>query len=100
MQTILGSGGAIGRDLAKELKQYTGKIRLVSRNPKAINPDDELYTADISNTETIDKAVEGSEIVYLTVGFEYTTKIWRATWPKVVQATIDACAKYGAKLVF
>lgn len=100
MQTILGSGGAIGRDLAKELKQYTNKIRLVSRNPKAINPDDELFPADLSNPANFDKAVEGSEVVYLTVGFEYNIKVWRETWPKVVKATIDACAKHKAKLVF
>lgn len=100
MQTILGSGGAIGRDLAKELKQYTDKIRLVSRHPKAVNTDDELFPADISNPENIDKAVEGSEIVYLTVGFDYNIKVWRETWPKVIQATIEACAKHNAKLVF
>ena len=34
VQTILGSGGAIGVPLARELKNYTDKIRLVSRNPK------------------------------------------------------------------
>ncbi len=100
MQTILGSGGAIGRDLAKELKQYTNKIRLVSRNPKVINADDELFPADISNPANIGKAVEGSEIVYLAVGFEYNIKIWRDTWPKVIKATIDACEKHNAKLVF
>lgn len=34
MQTILGSGGAIGIELAKALKEFTNEIRLVSRNPK------------------------------------------------------------------
>lgn len=35
MQTILGSNGQIGHELAKELsKHYTTDIRLVSRNPK------------------------------------------------------------------
>lgn len=100
MQTILGAGGAIGRDLAKELPQYTNKIRLVSRNPKAVNPDDELYSTDLSNPDNFDKAVEGSEVVYLTVGFDYNIKVWRETWPKVIKATIDACEKHGAKLVF
>ncbi len=33
-QTILGAGGSIGIELAKELKKYTSDIRLVSRNPK------------------------------------------------------------------
>ena len=34
MQTILGANGTIGSVLAKELTNYTDKIRLVSRNPK------------------------------------------------------------------
>jgi len=42
MQTILGAGGAIGTELAKALTKYTNKIRLVSRNPKKVNPGDEL----------------------------------------------------------
>ena len=42
MQTILGSGGAIGISLAKELMNYTNQIRLVSRNPKKVNETDEL----------------------------------------------------------
>lgn len=34
MQTILGAGGDIGTPLAKELRRYTDKVRLVARNPK------------------------------------------------------------------
>ncbi len=35
MQTILGSSGQIGQELAKALhKDFTTDIRLVSRNPK------------------------------------------------------------------
>ena len=40
MQTILGSGGAIGIPLARELKKYTNEIRLISRNPQKVNPAD------------------------------------------------------------
>ena len=49
MQTILGSGGAIGIPLARDLKKYTSEIRVVGRNPQRINPTDELYTLDILN---------------------------------------------------
>ena len=42
MQTILGSGGAIGIPLAKELLKYTDKVRLVARHPKKVNESDEL----------------------------------------------------------
>lgn len=100
MQTILGAGGAIGNDLAKELKAYTDKIRLVSRNPKAVNPDDDLHPADITKADQVDKAVEGSKVVYLTVGFEYKVKVWEEKWPATMKNAISACKKHNAKLVF
>ena len=66
MQTILGAGGIIGIELAKHLPQYTNLIRLVNRNPKQVNPNDELFKADLLNPNDVLKAVEGSEVVYLT----------------------------------
>lgn len=100
MQTILGSGGAIGIELAKALPQYTKDIRLVSRNPKKVNETDTLHSADLLNPEEVDKAIEGSNVVYVTVGFEYNLKVWRATWPKFIKSVIEACKKHKAKLVF
>ncbi|MDQ3111516.1 MAG: NAD-dependent epimerase/dehydratase family protein [Bacteroidota bacterium] len=100
MQTILGANGTIGSVLAKELPAYTDKIRLVSRNPKRVNPTDELFPADLSDPLQVEKAVAGSSIVYLLVGFDYNIKIWKEKWPKLMRATIDACKKHGAKLVF
>jgi nucleoside-diphosphate-sugar epimerase len=100
MQTILGANGTIGSLLATELKEYTDKIRLVSRNPKRVNGSDELFRADLTNTEMVEKAVEGSDVVYLVVGFDYKVDVWQDKWPKLMQATINACIKYKARLVF
>ncbi|GAB3920654.1 NAD-dependent epimerase/dehydratase family protein [Larkinella terrae] len=100
MQTILGSSGAIGVELAKELTNYTDRIRLVSRNPKKVNPTDELFPADLSDRDQVFKAVEGSDVVYLTVGFDYNIKVWREKWPAMMRNAIDACKKWNAKLVF
>ncbi len=100
MQTILGSGGAIGTPLAKELARYTNKIRLVSRNPKKVNESDELFPADLTDAAQVDKAISGSEIVYLVVGFTYNIKVWQREWPKLMQQVIRSCIKYGARLVF
>ena len=100
MQTILGAGGAIGTSLARELPHYTSKIRLVSRNPEKVNDSDELLAADLTDARMVHQAIEGSEIVYLTVGFQYDTKIWREHWPRLMSSVLDACQKYGAKLVF
>ena len=81
MQTILGSGGAIGTELAKALKKYSNEIRLVSRNPKKINQTDELISADLLNPGEVKSAVNGSSIVYVAVGFPYNYKIWKGNSP-------------------
>ena len=100
MQTILGANGTIGSVLAKELIKYTDKIRLVSRNPRKVNPTDELFPADLSEPGAADQAVAGSEVVYLVVGLDYKLKVWEDKWPKLMRATIDACIKHNARLVF
>ena len=100
MQTILGSSGIIGTELAKALTKYTDKVRLVSRNPKKVKVTDELFTADLNNKEQVLKAVEGSEVVYLTVGIPYKTKTWQQQWPVIMQNVIEACKTNKAKLVF
>jgi nucleoside-diphosphate-sugar epimerase len=86
--------------LARELANYTNKIRLVSRYPRKVNESDELFPADLSNPGIVDEAVKDSEVVYLVVGFDYKLKVWEENWPKLMRATIDACIKYKARLVF
>ncbi len=100
MQTILGAGGPVAIELAKALKKYTKDIRLVSRNPKPVNPDDQLFPADLANREKVIEAVKGSEIVYLTVGLPYSTKIWKNMWPVIMENVIFTCKRENAKLVF
>ena len=100
MQTILGANGTIGSVLAKELVNYTDKIRLVSRNPRKVNDSDELFPADLSNPAIVDQAVEGSDVVYLVLGFDYKLKVWEEKWPRLMRATINACMKHNARLVF
>ncbi|MBN8787636.1 MAG: NAD-dependent epimerase/dehydratase family protein [Terrimonas sp.] len=100
MQTILGSGGDIGNLLAKELKQYTNKIRLVARNPEQVNGDDELCAANLLNAGETDAAVKGSEVAYLTVGLKYDLNVWQKQWPVIMQNVIEACIKHHCRLVF
>ncbi len=100
MQTILGAGGTIGKDLAKALLQYTDHVRIVSRNPQAINPTDELMAADLTDADAVSRAVAGSEVVYLTVGYDYSVKVWQEKWPVTMRNVIAACQQHGAKLVF
>lgn len=101
MQTILGASGQIGRELALSLKRdFTGKIRLVSRNPRKINDTDELIGADLMDSAQTLAAVEGSEVVYMTAGLPIDSQIWVERWPVMMRNVIDACAAHGAKLVY
>lgn len=100
MQTILGAGGAASTELARALPNYTDKIRLVSRNPQKVNDSDEIMSADLLKKEDVRKAVQGSDVVYVMVGFPYKVKVWRESWPLFISYVIEACKEYKAKLVF
>jgi nucleoside-diphosphate-sugar epimerase len=100
MQTILGSNGVIGRELSGHLPKFTSHVRQVSRNPTKVNDSDELVKADLLNYKETEKAVEGSDVVYLVAGLKYDSKVWQQQWPIVMKNTIDACKKHNSKLVF
>lgn len=101
MQTILGASGQIGRELAFHLKRdFTDHIRLVSRNPSKVNDSDQLHKADLLDAGETLKAVECSEIVYLTAGLPMDTKLWVEQWPTIMKNVIAPCAAHGTRLVF
>lgn len=100
MQTILGSTGIIGTELAKSLTAYTNEIRLVSRHPQKVNPADTLVPADLLNAGQTAEAIKGSDIVYLAAGLPYHYKVWQQQWPVVMQNVIAACKTHHARLVF
>jgi len=100
MQTILGSGGAIGTLLAQALREYTSAVRLVSRNPIKVHPEDECVSADLLDARALEGAIRGSDVVYVTVGFPYSYKVWKKTWLPFVDQLLKTCEKEGCKLVF
>lgn len=100
MQTIIGAGGTIGKDLAKFLREYTESVKLVSRKPVKINDTDLLQAADVSDPAQIYSAIEGSEICYVAIGFDYNLKVWREKWPSFMSHVITACIRNQCKLVF
>src|ERR1700685_303643 len=98
LHPILGSNGTISTELIPVLQSNAQKIRLVCRNPKPVQGA-ETFQADLLDREKVFQAVKGSDIAYLLVGLEYNRKIWRASWPVIMQNTIDACKTAGARLV-
>lgn len=100
MHTILGAGGAIGMDLAKELKKMNKNVRLVNRNPQKVSETDELFPADLLNKSQTAAALKGTDVAYLTAGLQYKTSVWKKDWPLLMENIIDACKQNASKLVF
>lgn len=100
MHTVLGASGVIGRELARALDGTAGGVRLVSRNPRRVNRDDELVAADLLDAEATARAVAGSSVAYLVAGLQYSAAVWQDQWPRIMRNTIDACRRAHCKLVF
>lgn len=100
MQTILGAGGVIAHSLQYQLLSQNIPVRLVRRQRGSAPAGAESRSADLLNAQAVAEAVAGSEVVYLTPGLNYNARLWAEQWPVVMQNTIAACEKTGAKLVF
>lgn len=101
MHTILGANGIIGEELAKELRaNYSGSVKLVGRNPKKVHEDDTLCKADLFKIDDVHKALENTEIAYLTVGLPYTSEVWLRDWVRIMENVIAGCKKQNCKLVY
>ncbi|WP_445908734.1 NAD-dependent epimerase/dehydratase family protein [Yeosuana sp.] len=99
-QIVLGSGGAIGTYLAKELINYTKSIYLLSRNPRKVNETDTLIQADLLNTIAIEQALKNMDVAYLVVGLPYEDKVWERDWPIIFMNVVNACKESKVPLVF
>lgn len=100
MITILGAGGAIANELVKLLAARKQPFRLVARNPRPSPGATETLAADLTDRDQTIRAVAGSSVVHLLVGFKYDHKLWQEMWPRVMSNTIEACKRAGAKLIF
>lgn len=99
LHTILGAGGSISNYLVPILLENKEQVRLVSRSQKNIEGTENII-ADLTNAEQTKKAVEGSSVVYLLVGLEYSIKAWKEQWPVIMTNVINACSEANAKLIF
>lgn len=95
----MGAGGVIADGLAAELIAHGESVRLVSRHPPA-RQGAETRAADLTNAAQTLEAVNGSSIVYLCAGLQYSYPVWRQQWPLIIDNTIEACKQASARLIF
>ncbi len=99
LHTVLGAGGAIADGLVPILLSNNEKLRLVSRNPRAVR-NVETVAADVTDFAQTLEAVKGSSVVYLLVGLPYDIRIWRESWPRIMSNVINACKETRSSLIF
>jgi nucleoside-diphosphate-sugar epimerase len=100
MNTILGAGGAISNELVKLLAARKLPFRLVGRHPVSKPGGAEVVSADLSDKEQTQRAVEGSNVVFLLAGLKYDHKVWAELWPRIMANSIEACKRANARLIF
>jgi nucleoside-diphosphate-sugar epimerase len=99
LHTILGAGGAIGNNLLDVLIKNGEDIRLVSRKHRPA-AGAESVEANVLDKDALAKALNGSGVVYLLIGIDYSASSWEHNWPIIMQNVIEACASQNIPLVF
>jgi nucleoside-diphosphate-sugar epimerase len=101
MQTILGANGQIATELARELRRsHTADLRLVSRNPRAVDPADSLVRADLLDAVRTAAAVDGSSVVYFTAGLPADTALWEKQFPTMLRNALDGARAADAAFAY
>lgn len=100
MITILGAGGAISNELGKLLADSATPFRLVSKKAVPDSAAIQVISADLTKLDQTVEATRGASIVFLTAGLQYNHKAWAEFWPRIMNNTIEACKRAGARLVF
>jgi len=100
MHTILGAGGSVSHALVERLAARRLPLRLVSRSGRGGPAGTEARSADLTDRGKVMDAVRGSSVVYLLAGLKYDHKLWAAIWPRIMDNTIEACKRAGARLIF
>jgi nucleoside-diphosphate-sugar epimerase len=100
VHTILGARGVIGRELSHALSADSIPVRQVGREPKRLDPSDEVRAADLLDATATENALIGSDVAYLVAGLKYDLAVWQDQWPRIMRNVIAACSRQKCKLVF
>ena len=99
LHVILGSGGAIGTPLARDLVEQGERVRVVSRSGKGADGC-EAVQADLTDEAQTAAAIPEGSVVYLLVGLRYDSRVWRDQWPRIMSGVVKACEEKKARLLF
>jgi nucleoside-diphosphate-sugar epimerase/predicted dehydrogenase len=100
---VIGGTGFIGRHLIKALEKKGERLRVLVRRPDAAkalvgSSSVETVIGDVRDADSIDKAVQGCDVVYLLVsGAPETWKGFEEIFLDGTKAVAEACLKHHVK---
>lgn len=97
--TIFGYGPT-GEAVADRLRARGQAIRVVQRKRPANLPAGvEFMSCDALDASEVLRAMTGAAQAVVTIGFEYSGKVWKQAWPKAMANLIAAAEATGARIV-
>jgi nucleoside-diphosphate-sugar epimerase len=99
IHAVLGANGITGRETITALRARGETVWALARSVRE-SAGATSVAADLRDAASAMNALRGADVVYLTVGLPYSTKVWRRDWPLIMQNTIEACLAHGARLVY
>lgn len=97
--TVFGYGPT-GEATAERLLARGQAVRVVQRQRPARLPAGVAFaTCDVLNPDDVKRALAGAEQAVVAIGFEYTGKAWKASWPKAMRNLLAAAEAANVRVV-
>jgi uncharacterized protein YbjT (DUF2867 family) len=103
MYVVLGASGNTGHVVANTLLSNNKKVRVVGRNADHLqflaNKGGEIFTADVTDAQSLTRAFQGAEAAYVLIPPNYAINDPRAYQERVTDAIAKAVRDSGVKNV-
>ncbi len=88
--TVFGYGPT-GEATVERLLARGQAVRVVQRKRPANLPAGVSFVnCDVLNVDDVKRALAGAEQAVVTIGFEYSGKVWKVVWPKAMRNLLAA----------
>jgi len=97
--TVFGYGPT-GKATVDLLHARGQAVRVVQRKrPADLPPGIEFMACDVLKADDVKRALAGASQAVVTIGFDYTGRIWKAAWPKAMANLLAAAEAANVRVI-